>query len=292
MATLGREDLLAQLKRVYEALRGYRAAVLDTNRQKYSDPMTAGRQLVEDFNAVLGGRIETDEDVEELRQALVRDLAPLRPIVQTLTGRESRFIQMGSVVDAWGEGLRRHMGMFTPGVLFSTSLDQIIDDVNAAIGILETEFSTDLITLRRLAHAKPLVLICHGGETTIRKDLELFLWKSAGVDPIVVEDVSYADKNPDQKVDEAIADADFAIVLVEKSRTSSQDGKLLPRGNVIDEIERLRLRLSGRFLILLEEGVTLPTNLSTAVTWVSFSSESFDTALLKVIQYLRQHEVI
>ena len=171
-------------------------------------------------------------------------------------------------------------------------LDRVIDEVNSAIGMLETEFSADVISLRRLARAKPLVLVSHGGETDARKELELFLWKSAGVEPRVVEDISQADKNPNQKVDQAIEDADFAIVLVEKSRTSTQDGKLLPRGNVIDEIERLRLCLYGRFMILLEHGVSLPTNLSTAVTWESFSPDAFDSALLKVIQYLKQHEII
>ena len=76
---------------------------------------------------------------------------------------------------------------------------------------------------------------------------------------------------------QAIAGADFSIVLVEKARTSTQDGKLQPRGNIIDEIERLRLQVGDRFMVLMEQEVELPSNLSTAITWESFDEDHFDS---------------
>lgn len=172
------------------------------------------------------------------------------------------------------------------------SLDAIIDMCNEALGRLESDFSSQLIRLHRLAGERPKVFIAHGGETPTRKDLELFLWKQADCTPVVVEDIPDSASGPDTKVDMALAEADFAIALVEKARASIQDHKLLPRANVISEIERIRLKLDSNFLILLEEGVELPSNIAGAVTWERFSSSNTNAMFLKVIHHLRRRGVI
>lgn len=51
------------------------------------------------------------------------------------------------------------------------------------------------------------------------------------------------------------SNADFAAVLFEKARVGIQDGRYYPRGNVPDEIERIRLTLGERFVVPLEDGV-------------------------------------
>ena len=237
------------------------------------------------YRAIVYDSSDTPE-TQELREALVRTLAPLRSIVQSLVGKRV-IVQFGQVYDPWAEGLRRYIRGWTPSS-FSFCLDGIVDDLNAALGILETKYSDEILTLRSLARGKPAVFVSHGGETPLRNSLELFLWK-AGVTPVVVEDIPDASRNPDQKVHDSITNSDFAVVLIEKARTSSQDGRLLPRGNVIDEIERIRTILGARFVVLLEEGVDLPSNLSTAISWEQFAPESFDSALLKIMRYLQRH---
>ncbi len=260
MANLDRSFLIARLENFYEQLRQYRICLFED------------RDL---------------EEAEEVRQEVVREAGALRPIVETLVGHRT-IAQFGQQIGIWEEGLRRYQ---RDSPYARTCLDALIDMVNEAIGRLQSDFSTEIVKLHKLAHSRPKVFIAHGGETTTRKALELFLWKKADCEPVVVEDIPDTGTGPDTKINLALGEVDFAIVLVETSGASTQDGKLLPRANVIDEIERIRLKLNDKFLILLEQGVDLPSNISGAVTWESFSSSNVDAMLLKVIHHLRQKEI-
>lgn len=265
MNSIKREQLIADLKAFYEDLKDY-------------------RNFKEKENASTAWVTRDKKGGEALRKKLVRQAGSLKPIVVGLTDKQLATAG-GATFDVWTEALGKN------ATYALSALDMLSDAVIEAIGKLESKYTEEIISLRKLARARPKILISHGGETPLRKELELFLWKT-DCEPIVIEDVARADQNPDQKFNAELADADFCIVLVEKERTSEQDGKLLPRGNVIDEIERIRLTLKDRFIVLLEEGVELPSNLQTSVTWEPFSAQNFDSALLAVMRYLRQHDVL
>ena len=81
MASLDRDALLAELRRAYDRLRRYRTLVLRTTTTIDSDPATLSEQLSQRLAQVMGGDVKTDADTEDLWHDLIRDLAPLRPIV-------------------------------------------------------------------------------------------------------------------------------------------------------------------------------------------------------------------
>ncbi|MSQ07457.1 MAG: hypothetical protein EXR54_06015 [Dehalococcoidia bacterium] len=66
----------------------------------------------------------------------------------------------------------------------------------------------------------------------------------------------------------------------------------MPRLNIIDEIERVRAKLGDKFVILLERGLSLPTNLATVVVYEPYDQTNFDGAILKVIKNLRAHNLL
>lgn len=133
------------------------------------------------------------------------------------------------------------------------------------------------------------IFIAHDGPSELRDKLELECWRMS-LEPIVVEEQTSLQESIDDKVNRLLADCTFAIVIARKGRGLTQDDQLLPRANVIDEIERVRASFGDRFLLLLEMGLNLPTNLSTAVVYEPFST--VDSALLHLSRALRHHNLI
>ena len=137
---------------------------------------------------------------------------------------------------------------------------------------------------------RPGVFLAHGGYSAKRDQLELFLWRR-GMRPIVVEEMPSLGMNPDAKVNHYMDRTDFGVILAEARSPSTQNGKSYPRLNVVDEIARVRKVLKSRFILLLEAGLSLPTNESGAVTYERFEGDSFGDVLNTVDRELREHGI-
>ena len=98
-------------------------------------------------------------------------------------------------------------------------------------------------------------------------------------------------RSPSGKVDLLLNDCAFGIVLARKSRGVKQDGDILPRANVIDEMARVQQVLGERRLLLLESGLALPSNASDW-TYETFIRQSMDRAFTAVVTKLKGHHLL
>jgi len=134
----------------------------------------------------------------------------------------------------------------------------------------------------------PTAFIAHGGESEALDKLQSFL-QALGVKPIVAELEPSGGRWIEQHVDKCMSDADCAIILATYGHIIDvKTGDKHPRLNVMDEFGRCRTAFENkRTIILLEEGVSLSTNVS-GIVRVSFTSECMDRALIKVASELTE----
>jgi len=153
------------------------------------------------------------------------------------------------------------------------------DDIRRPVGPVEDKPSQS-----------PKIFIGHGGGSALRDQLELALWRT-GFRPIIVEEMPSLGRNPDAKVDYYLNQCQFAVIFAEANNPSVQDEQAYPRLNIINEIARVRKILSDKLVVLLEDGLDLPSNESGAVTWQRFSGESMDKAIAAVLRELGGHGI-
>jgi predicted nucleotide-binding protein len=103
---------------------------------------------------------------------------------------------------------------------------------------------------------------------------------------LVIEEEPSEGRSINEQVDFYLEQADCAIVLGTADDKKLKDGKLYPRRNVCIEIGRFQERFPNRIIYLLEEGASLPSNISEKV-YARFSQDSMDEALLKTARELR-----
>ena len=174
---------------------------------------------------------------------------------------------------------------------YLTSLkEELISHPESVFAPASTADSIEVPIVAQTQTNRPDVFIAHGGDTPLRDKLELFLWR-AGYRPFIVDTMPSLGMNPDAKVDHYLDQCTFAVILAEAHNASSQDEKKTPRLNVIDEITRVRKTLDSRFVLLLEEGLVLPSNQSGSLTWEPFHRDSFDKALAAIYRELRGHNI-
>ncbi|MSP79400.1 MAG: hypothetical protein EXR67_07675 [Dehalococcoidia bacterium] len=157
-----------------------------------------------------------------------------------------------------------------------------------------TEALLEDIQVRDSAHAlskvtKPWVFVAHGGETPERDRLELLLCRE-GYHPVIVELMPSLQMSPNAKIDHYWKQCSFGIIFAQADRASTQDGKLHPRLNVVNEIPRVRKTLGNKFIVLLEKGLNMPSNEADAVR-ESFTSENLEKAFLAVQKEMRGHGI-
>ena len=228
----------------------------------------------------------TDDEVEEcdqLREGLLRKMGALEPVTTQLTGKRL-MQQFGQTYGIWEMALdKRAPAHFGMGQGFETRfLDSLAELLIEAIGRLEAGVMFESQKVNRLVR----IFISHGGPSAVRSKLERFI-RAIGADPVVVEEQPNLGTSVNDKVLRETQDSSFAVILGTADRGSQQDGHLFPRLNVIDEIARLQSLLGKeRVLLLLEEGVSVPSNVAEFVR-ARFTQESLDESLIQLVNELR-----
>lgn len=187
---------------------------------------------------------------------------------------------MSAAVAGGNNAMRHNFRDFEAAV--SSTLERTIGALDA--GFRSPESSTPI-------PARTKVFIAHDGPSELRDKLEMECWRS-GLEPLIVEEALSLDESVDAKVSRGLEGVAFAIVLARLDRGLDQDGIVIPRGNIIDEIGRIRTLLGDRYVILLEKGLALPTNLATGVVFEHFESDHFDAAILRVYKCLNANNLI
>ena len=130
----------------------------------------------------------------------------------------------------------------------------------------------------------PKAFVAHGPKAKPLEKLCSFL-RALGVQPIVIEEEPSEGRSIDQQVEIFLEQADCAIVLGTADDKELKDGRLYPRRNVHVEIGRFQERFPRRIIYLLEEGASLPSNISEKVH-ERFSQESMEEAFVRVVREL------
>jgi len=93
-------------------------------------------------------------------------------------------------------------------------------------------------------------------------------------------------------VDKQMEEADCYIVLAEYGNiVDLKTGAKHPRLNVIDELARSREKRSDRIVLLLQKGVSLPSNVS-GIVYEHFTKQNMEKAFIKVARELRAFGLI
>lgn len=133
--------------------------------------------------------------------------------------------------------------------------------------------------------------IAHGGKSAKLNRLCDFL-EALGVEPLVAEVQPSESRLTEGQVDEYMKQAHCAIILAtyghivdEKTREKH------PRLNVVDELGRCRKVFPQRTILLLEKGVSLPSNVS-GIVYERFTKQNMEKAFIKVATELRAFGLI
>ena len=143
---------------------------------------------------------------------------------------------------------------------------------------------------RRVTSQAFRVFVAHDGGTAARAKVEDFL-RSLGAQPIIAEKEPVAGPSVDAHVTAIINTCQYAIAIATKERALVQENKLVPRANIIDEIQRVSNHFATRWMLMLEEQVELPSN-QQHVIYYRFSSTSMDEALAGLVRELRSKDFL
>ena len=217
---------------------------------------------------------------ENLRQRLLLGQARMVSLLGDPT-----YSQFGTVASAWN-GLQEYQHCYRGSLL--TSLKILKDAILVGMGELRNEG----IRASYVATAKPpKAFIAHGGQSACLKKLCAFL-KALGVDPVVAEWSESEGRWTEEHVDKLMEESDCYIVLAEYGNiVDLKTGAKHPRLNVIDELARSREKRSDRIVLLLQKGVSLPSNVS-GIVYEHFTKQNMEKAFIKVAKELRSFGLI
>ena len=131
------------------------------------------------------------------------------------------------------------------------------------------------------------IFIAHDGDTGARDKLEGFI-RDLGAQPIIAENQPSKGQNISEKVNALIKSCDYVVVIATRAKASQQDCRLMARGNVINELARIRELLGDRRMLALEHGVELPSNEAASIH-KRFSSQSMDGVFSELVRELNAH---
>ncbi len=137
----------------------------------------------------------------------------------------------------------------------------------------------------------PKVFIAHGGKSGALDKLCDFL-TNLGVQPLVVEELPTRGMLVDDKVKKYQQEADCAIILATGGGIiEEKTGKQHPRLNVIDELARLRVIFPKKTILLLEQKIELPSNVS-GIAYERFTRQSMDRAFIAIARELKEFGIL
>lgn len=137
----------------------------------------------------------------------------------------------------------------------------------------------------------PKAFIAHGGKSEALEKIKEFL-RALGVEPLVVEEQPSEGREKEQQVTKYFKEADCEIVLATYGDIVDQKtGAKHPRLNVVDELARGRERFPNKVILLLERGVSLPSNVS-GVVYGEFTQDNMEAAFIKVAKELRAFGIL
>ena len=137
----------------------------------------------------------------------------------------------------------------------------------------------------------PKVFIAHGGKSGALDKLCDFL-TNLGVQPLVVEELPTKGMLVDDKVKKYQQEADCAIILATGGGIiEEKTGKQHPRLNVIDELARLRVVFPKKTILLLEQKIELPSNVS-GIAYERFTRQSMDRAFIAIARELVEMKIL
>ncbi len=131
----------------------------------------------------------------------------------------------------------------------------------------------------------PKAFIAHGPMSNSLEKLRKFL-TSLGIQPLVIEEEPSEGRSIDEQVEFYLDEADCAIVFGTADDEELKEGKLYPRRNVCIEIGRFQERFPNQIIYLLEEGASLPSNISEKI-YERFTQENMEKAFSKTALELR-----
>ena len=166
---------------------------------------------------------------------------------------------------------------------FKEELPTVERTMQNIIWQLET-FGTPYVPSKE-ERVSPKTFIAHGPKSKPLEKLCRFLI-TLGVQPIVIEEEPSEGRSIDQQVEIYLEQADCAIVFGTADDKELKDGKLYPRRNVCIEIGRFQERFTSKIIYLLEEGASLPSDVSEKIH-ERFNQESMEEAFVKVTRELK-----
>lgn len=136
----------------------------------------------------------------------------------------------------------------------------------------------------------PEAFIVHGGKSEARDKLYRFL-SALGIKPLIIDEEPREGRSVNEQVEHYSKQADCAIILGTADDKELKDGKLYPRRNVFIEIGRFQEKFSNRIIYLLEEGASLPSDISEKL-YTPFTRQCMDEAFITVARELRKFGLI
>lgn len=243
----------------------------------------ATKEELEEFLGELK-KYRAEKGDSELRERLIRRAAVLKRIIAP-PGGTIVLLSLGRPFDAFDNAFSHSVNMWD----VNKAIDAIVVKTNEAIGQLES--GENIAATPRPPANKPKAFIAHGGETEALAKLVEFL-EALGVAAVIAEKQASEGRNIDDQVNRSINIADCGIILATAGNVvDAGKGAQHPRLNVVDELARLRERMSHRVILLLEEGVELPTNVS-AIVYEHFRADNMDRAFIKVARELQAFGII
>lgn len=173
---------------------------------------------------------------------------------------------------------------------YATSLASIIQRLDMKVNMAQPPMPTSVSATETLVAGQLRIFIAHDGDTGARGKLEDFI-RDLGAQPVVAEGEPTKGRGISEKVDTVIRSCHYAVVIATCANASTQNGRLMARGNVINELPRIRELLGNCRMVALEHGVELPSNESASI-YENFSPQSMDSVFSALVRELRGHGLL
>lgn len=169
---------------------------------------------------------------------------------------------------------------------YEDMFNQKLPNVEATLAniIWQLETFGQPYVLSEKGEAVPKAFVAHGPMSKGLEKLQRFLI-TLGIQPLIIEEKPSEGRSINEQVEYYLEQADCAIVLGTADDKELKDGKLYPRRNVHIEIGRFQERFPDKIVYLLEEGASLPLNISEKV-YTHFNQDNMEEAFFKVVREL------